>query len=242
MARGIRENIKQDIILSILGGVNVAWDPVWEEVFQQQPWGKYPAEDLIRFVARNFYKAPDRGQIKILEVGCGPGANLWYMAREGFTVYGIDGSQTAVEIAKQRLNNECQGWQGQFAVGDIGSLPFADDVFDAVIDNEAVYANPYEESKKIYLEMARVTKPGGKIFSRTFAAGCWGDKTGEKVGHNAWMVAEGPLFQKGYSRFVDYQEIEDLFRGFRIEQVESIARTMENREHEIKEWIIYGKK
>ena len=62
----------------------MSWDNIWDEVFRSQPWGKYPSEDVIRFVARNFYKAPDRSSVKILEVGCGPGANLWYIAKERF--------------------------------------------------------------------------------------------------------------------------------------------------------------
>ena len=33
----------------------MSWDPVWENVFQNQSWGKYPSENLVRFVARNFY-------------------------------------------------------------------------------------------------------------------------------------------------------------------------------------------
>ena len=60
----------------------MSWDATWEEVFRQQEWGKYPGEDLIRFVARNFYNVEKRSDIKILEVGCGPGANLWFIARE----------------------------------------------------------------------------------------------------------------------------------------------------------------
>jgi hypothetical protein len=60
----------------------MVWDPVWENIFSSIPWGKYPPEELIRFVARNFYAALQRNRIKLLEMGCGPGANLWYMARE----------------------------------------------------------------------------------------------------------------------------------------------------------------
>lgn len=61
---------------------------------------------MIRFIARNFYKVNNRESIKILEVGCGPGANLWYMNREGFTVYGIDGSETAIKKAEKRLKED----------------------------------------------------------------------------------------------------------------------------------------
>ena len=62
----------------------------WEEIFKTQGWGKYPPEELIRFIARKYSHEPNRKSIKILEIGCGPGANIWYLAREGFTVYGID--------------------------------------------------------------------------------------------------------------------------------------------------------
>jgi SAM-dependent methyltransferase len=220
----------------------MAWDPVWEDVFKEQPWGKYPGEDLIRFIARNFYQAPNRNNIKVLEVGCGTGANLWYMAREGFSVYGIDGSDTAISQARERLDAECRGWTGDLLVGDIGQLPFADDFFDAVIDNEVVYCNSYEQSQAIYREMSRVTRPGGKLFSRTFAVGSWGEGTGLHVGHNAWIVAEGPLLNKGYSRFTDLVELEDLLRGFLITEVEELKRTMGGRQHKINEWIVLAVK
>ena len=89
----------------------MVWDPVWEEVFKKQSWGKYPTVDVIRFIARNFYHADNRKNIKLLELGCGPGANLWFMSREGFTIYGIDASTTAIAQAEERLNSECPGWQ-----------------------------------------------------------------------------------------------------------------------------------
>jgi len=100
----------------------MAWDPVWENVFRSQSWGKYPAEDFIRFIASNFYNVSDRKNVRILEVGCGPGANLWFMAREGFSVYGIDGSKHAIHLAKLRLDSECPGWVGQLVVGDMVQL------------------------------------------------------------------------------------------------------------------------
>lgn len=221
----------------------MAWDPVWEEVFKQQAWGKYPGEELIRFVAKNFYNASDRRKVKLLEVGCGPGANLWYMAREGFSIYGMDGSETAISQARERLDRECPGWSGNLLVGDIGKLPFDDEFFDAVVDCEAIYCNTYEQSKNIYKEMARVSKGGGRLFTRTLATGSWGgDQTGKNVGRNAWLVSEGHMLHKGYTRYTDYDEIEDMCCGFRIVEVELLTRTIEGRRHEIREWVIVGEK
>ena len=220
----------------------MSWDPVWENVFSSQAWGKYPGEDLIRFVARHFYRYPDRARIKLLEVGCGPGANLWFMAREGFSVYGVDGSATAIQQARQRLDLECPGWSGELYCGDMSLLPFADGSFDAVIDNEAVYCNPIDIARAIYAEMARVARPGGKLYSRTFATGSWGDGTGTNVGHNAWLVAEGPLHGKGYSRFTGRGEIADLVKGFSLTEIELITRSYEQETRTVREWLIGGVK
>lgn len=219
-----------------------SWDPVWEEIFREAEWGKYPGEELIRFIARNFYRVVQRSTVKILEVGCGPGANLWYMGREGFAVYGMDGSETAVQRARQRLNQEVPEWSGEVIVGDIMKIPYPDDFFDAVIDNEAVCCNSFENSQKIYHEMARVAKPGGKIFVRTFARGCWGDETGESVGYHSYIVTEGPLAGKGYARFTALEDIPVLLNKFQVADIECVSQTYSNRQHEMKEWIIVGEK
>lgn len=60
-----------------------------------------------------FYAVEDRATIKVLEVGCGPGANIWYLAREGFSVYAVEGSASAIEKAHNRLAAEVPHWQGE---------------------------------------------------------------------------------------------------------------------------------
>jgi SAM-dependent methyltransferase len=66
----------------------------WNKLFSDRTWGRYPSEDLVRFVARTFGNGEGKSA---LEVGCGPGANLWYLAREGFETCGVDLSPVAVE-------------------------------------------------------------------------------------------------------------------------------------------------
>ena len=104
---------------------------------------------MIRFVAKNFYSRSNANETTILEVGCGPGANLWYCAREGFTIFGIDGSNTAIKNCKTHLDNEVPGWNGELTVGDISKLPYENKKFDLVIDNECLSCNSISNSKKI---------------------------------------------------------------------------------------------
>lgn len=222
----------------------MSWDPVWEKVFREQVWGRYPGEELIRFVARNFFSVQERSAVRILEAGCGPGANLWFLAREGFSFAGIDGSATAIAKAEKRLDEECPGWRsrGELKVGDIGNLPFGNAVFDAVIDNEAVCCNPWEASRAIYAEMARVTKPEGKLFSRIFADGTWGEGTGQPAGRHAWHCDEGPMAGKGFTRFTTLEEIPDLISGFDVRSIELLTWTLEARDKTIREWVVHGEK
>src|SRR3989344_4036029 len=105
-----------------------SWDKTWEKIYRTKEWGKYPPEELVRFIAHNYYETKDRKTVKILDLGCGTGAATWFIAREGFNAYGIDGSPTAIKIAKKRFITE--KLKGNFQVGDIISLPFEGDEFD----------------------------------------------------------------------------------------------------------------
>ncbi|MGE4554434.1 MAG: class I SAM-dependent methyltransferase [Desulfovibrionaceae bacterium] len=211
----------------------------WETVFRNGPWGAYPGEDLIRFVARNFYAAPDRGAVSILEVGCGPGANLWYLCREGFRAVGVDGSETAIRQARERLDREVPGWRGDILRADIIRLPLADAAFDAVVDSEALSCNTFEDSQRIYGEMLRVLRPGGRLFSRTFAQDCYGNGMGRRVGRGCYESDRGPFTGKGRIRFTRLEEIGELLGPrARLLGVERICRTMGDRAQEIVEWII----
>lgn len=125
----------------------MAWNEVWEDIFSTRSWGMYPGEDLIRFVARTFSLGePTQRPEAILEIGCGPGANLWFLAREKFRVFGIDGSASAIAKAQARLDAEFPSWTGEVVVGDFLKLPWADASFEALIDNEAVYCNSFSET------------------------------------------------------------------------------------------------
>src|SRR4051812_36907575 len=112
----------------------MALDSRWEDIFRNRPWGKYPPEEFIRFMASRFYRCPDRSAVNVFEAGFGTGANLWYAAREGFTVHGLEGAKAGWELACARLDAEVPGWRRRGAdlrVGDIcARLPWPDGSFD----------------------------------------------------------------------------------------------------------------
>lgn len=224
----------------------MAVNQLWEEIFSTRAWGKYPPEEFIRFMAGNFYRAPRREEVKVFEAGFGTGANLWYAAREGFCVNGLEGSRAGWEVACGRLDAEVPGWRergGDLRVGDIcATLPWADGSFDAVLDSDAVTCNGFEEARRAYAELWRVAKPGGKLYVRTPAAGTWGEGTGTPHGRGQWECGEGPFAGTGVVRFTAESDLPELLGAWRIDQVEETRRTMNNRRHEVREWVVSATK
>lgn len=219
----------------------MAWDPVWEKVFKDQEWGKYPPEGLIRFIARNFY-ARDRTKVKILEVGCGPGANIWYMAREGFAVSGLDGSQAAIDRAKRRM--EAEKLTADLRVGDIVYLPYKNAEFDAVVDLGCLEHNSRADTEKILTEIARVLKQDGLLYSRTVAGDSYIGAHRENIGALEYNnISDGPLAGKGFVRLADKDLINKIYgQWFDVVSVDTIAYTFDNENMKISKWDIVCKK
>jgi SAM-dependent methyltransferase len=219
----------------------VTWDPAWEQIFQSREWGKYPPEHVIRFIARNFYRVTDRSRIRLLEIGCGPGANVWFMAREGFTVSGIDGSSTAIQKARQRLTVE--GVTADLRVGDFAQLPWPDDSFEGVVENVSLYTNPWTSIQRALREVRRVLKPGAPFLSSFFTDRTWGYGQGEMVEPDGFAnIREGPLASAGFCLFLKRARVPDLFRDFSDVNVEYISWTLDGEQHLVEQFVITCRK
>ena len=191
----------------------------------------------MRFVARNYYGAPDRRAVRLLDLGSGPGASSWFMAREGFAVSAIDGSPTAVARLRDRLASE--RLEVDARVGDIGELPWADGTFDAVIDNAVVYCNPFDACRRIVAEVDRVLKPGGRFLSANFTDRTWGYGRGRRVEPGGFDdITEGPLAGKGFSLLFGRAQIDELYAGFAERQIERLAWTLESETQLVELWVV----
>jgi SAM-dependent methyltransferase len=138
------------------------FDPMWETAIyaERRYLNRYPYDFVVSFVFR-YAPAGPRKAVNILEVGCGAGNNLWFAAREGFSVFGIDGSRSAIAHAQRRLADE--GLQGDLRVGDFTSLPFDDASIDLAIDRGALTCAGFTVASRAVAEVRRVLKPGGSF-------------------------------------------------------------------------------
>jgi ubiquinone/menaquinone biosynthesis C-methylase UbiE len=220
----------------------MVWNSNWDKIFKKYDWGKYPSENLVRFVG-NFFKNK-KNNYKTLEIGCGIGANIWYLSKEKFKTYGIDGSNEALKIAKKRMKSE--SLNANFHCGDILNLPYKNNYFDLVIDVECLYSNNLFDTKLILSEINRVLKPKGLFFSQSFSTKTWGFGDGislknEKLTYT--KINRGALKKENsIIRFLDLKSIKNTYSIFEIINIEKSSRTINNLENLIEEWIIICRK
>jgi SAM-dependent methyltransferase len=212
----------------------------WDEKFRTRAWGRYPPEDIVVFMGRN-YRDVDHGTISVLEIGCGPGANLWFLHREGYRVAGIDGSQAAIALASERLSRENAGLNAaspDLRVGDFSRLPWPEAAFDVVIDNRALYANTLAVIRSALAEVRRVLKPGGRFYSKSWGTGTTGYGQGPEIEPGTYdEIPAGPCEAMGVSHFFDEAEIRREFAAFRLEVIDVVRRTENSRGHFIEEFL-----
>jgi ubiquinone/menaquinone biosynthesis C-methylase UbiE len=97
----------------------------------------------------------------VLDVGCGSGVVTRDIARltKG-RVIGIDGSNRMIDVARKVLN---EYKNVELYVGGARYLPFKDATFDITTCN--LLFMWVKDPQKVINEMARVTKPGGKVLA-----------------------------------------------------------------------------
>jgi ubiquinone/menaquinone biosynthesis C-methylase UbiE len=99
---------------------------------------------------------------RVLDVGCGTGDDVREMAKHvgaGGRIVGIDNSQAMIGVARQRA----EGTENpvEFRVADVMELPFGAASFDSCRADRSLMHVP--DAGQALAEMARVTKPGGRI-------------------------------------------------------------------------------
>jgi SAM-dependent methyltransferase len=127
----------------------------------------YPSEVLVRLGGR--YLGRDSPK-RILDYGFGTGANLLHFARQGHEMSGVEVSQDAVRLVRERL--AAQDLQaGVDAIAPGSRLPFADGYFDVVVAWQVLYYNDRAGWAAAVRELERVAAAGALILVATAAPG-----------------------------------------------------------------------
>ncbi len=107
--------------------------------------------------------------MEILEIGCGRGDTALHIAKKVKSIIGIDYSSEAIKIAKKIQKKYPKRIQekSKFLIMDATRLKFEDNSFDLVLLIDTLDHLAIQEQEKMFKEISRVLKSGGKIFLRT---------------------------------------------------------------------------
>lgn len=194
----------------------------------------YPNESLIQFVAANYFSLPqeDRHHLRILDLGCGSGANLWMLAKEGFDAYGLDSSEEALTLARNHLAKKW-GVSAKLVHGSFLALPYPDDYFDAVADVVSLQHLALSASSTALKEVNRVLKKkgGGRFFSYRLSDHSIMFSNKESFVDDVTLSnisnPEMPLANNGPVSFWSPGLVRRLYceAGFAVESIERVGRT-----------------
>jgi ubiquinone/menaquinone biosynthesis C-methylase UbiE len=122
------------------------------------PGNKITSEQLARLYQRYRFAQQFCKEKEVMEVACGAGMGLGYLAKVAKKVIGGD-------IDKEILKYALKHYEGRDKIGirefDAQNLPFEDKSFDAVILYEAIYYLP--EPEKFVSEAHRVLRDDGVL-------------------------------------------------------------------------------
>ena len=145
--------------------METSFDRKWNDVYYEgNSLNEYPFTDLVSFFSNNFKEKTSK--LNILEVGCGAGNNLEFLAKKGHNVYGIDASENVIEYTKKRFVDK--NISGNFTIGDFTDLSYEDNFFDLIINRAAICHTDIVSANTAVKECHRVIKPNGIFYSTFF--------------------------------------------------------------------------
>ncbi|MDR2817409.1 MAG: class I SAM-dependent methyltransferase [Oscillospiraceae bacterium] len=200
---------------------------------------KYPDSGVVKYVFRNFNTNKHE---KVLDVGCGAGRHLRFLAREGFDAYGIDFSESGIGHAKKQL--ECEGLNAVCQVATVDKIPYDDNYFDGCLAIGSIYYCTADAIKKAADEIFRVLKPGGKALVVVRSTEDYRFKGGREVEHHTIIGEETDKSKCAASEhgmslyFFDRKELEELFNKFSKITIDRVIATHENEQYEDNDFFV----
>lgn len=140
------------------------------------------SESLIDFCSNHL-----AGGCSVLDLGCGGGRNSHFLAQQGFEVYGMDISETAVDLCRKRF--EKFNLKGSFKQGDFTSIPLEDSFFQGIVCIAAIDHVTLSGAEAAVREMRRILKPCCKILITFDPSG-----TDDDIVHQADILSDGSLY------------------------------------------------
>jgi len=145
-------------------------------------------------------EAADRVTGDLLDAGCGTGENALFFSEKGHRVLGFDFLEKPIAEARRKAAQ--RGLNAEFIQYDALELATLGQQFDSILDSGLFHVFSDEDRHRYVAGLARVLRPGGRLFMLSFSD--------EEPG------SQGP-------RRVTQQEIRSCFsQGWTVEEIRPV--------------------
>jgi ubiquinone/menaquinone biosynthesis C-methylase UbiE len=203
----------------------------WNQILREEWYSREePDEILVNFA--NSLKNKNK-KLRVLDLGCGAGRHLVYMANQAFEAHGTDISETGLCMTRERLRR--QRLEAFLVKCDMTMLPYKDSCFNTVICLHAIYHQKLTGIQETISEIRRILKKKGSLLINFLSKRTYSYGKGIKVEENTFIEEEG--VERGvFHYFAGKEEIERLFRNFETVSLELSEKEVEGKLRS--RWII----
>lgn len=151
--------------------LSVGYGVVYDFIFERFPPYQTLLRDVLGLVEAAVPANANRRDIRVLDIGCGPGNFTFTLAQAGFSVTGIDPYDALVELAREKRRVQHLA-NLAFRHADLGKGDtFREGGFDQVVNIHSLYVHP--APLQLLREANRVLKPGGHAVFVNFTRRVW---------------------------------------------------------------------
>jgi SAM-dependent methyltransferase len=196
-------------------GFSKEWDERYQENTNMSIW---PWSDLVSLVMRN---KPQKENFKVLELGCGAGANIPLFASLGANYYAVEGSKTIVK----KLHQQYPQFKGNIVSGDF-TKDIPDEKFDLIVDRSSLTHNDERAIIECIDMCYQRLENGGKFIGIDWFSTDYPEyKKGNEAG-DVWTKTfkERHFADVGKVHFSDKAHLLELFKKFKILNMTHIKR------------------
>lgn len=201
--------------------------PEWETAFRSNTHlSAWPWSDLVSYVHR--HATPLAQFRRVLELGCGMGANIPFFIALGLDYCAIEQSTTAVA----RLHERYPRLREAIVAGDFSrSIPL-EGIFDLVVDRAATQHNATEAVRRAIVTAYDRLRPGGKLIGIDWVSGAHSDaKQGTRVDEHTRRDLPSRAFAGlGLVHFFE--------QSYLIQLLTSVGFAIECLEHKVHEVVL----
>jgi SAM-dependent methyltransferase len=139
---------------------------------------------------------PEDKKLDILDLGCGPGRDVYYFKSLGHRPVGLDGSEVFCNMARRHTG--CQILHQKFL-----SLELARHSFDGIFANASLFHVPSQELPRVLDNLHAALRPGGILFLSNPRGNDEG-WSGQRYGHYMQFDTSKLFLEKAGFDVIDY--------------------------------------